>query len=208
ASEPYIIPAVDGTYEVVAKDEKGNQAKTTITIKLPVAEPEDEEAPVIKVGDDVLGATANYEESVTLTITDNKGVASVTINGTPASEPYIIPAVDGTYEVVAKDEKGNQAKTTITIKLPVVIEPEPGDITIIESSGVQTTVFRTIKTDDFSGIEVLAKEKMSIEVYDESGKRVKVGTAKMEDGATRVAMPVGKYKVNMGMFKSLDLEIK
>ncbi|MCQ2216424.1 MAG: hypothetical protein MJZ31_10990, partial [Bacteroidales bacterium] len=89
-----------------------------LTVKVG-AEPEDDEAPVIKVGDDVLGATANYEESVTLTITDNKGVTSVTINGTPASEPYVIPAVDGTYEVVAKDEKGNQAKTTITIKLPV-----------------------------------------------------------------------------------------
>lgn len=96
----------------------------------PEPEPADTEKPVIKVGETVLGPAATYDASVTLTITDNTAVTSVTINGEDATAPYTIPATDGTYVVVAKDAAGNTATVTITIDLPVVEpepEPEPAD---------------------------------------------------------------------------------
>ena len=98
----------------------GQNARFSFTLKIEA----DTEAPEIKDGARVLSGTVNYTTGVTLTITDNKGVTSVTVNGAPASAPYIIPGVDGTYVVEAKDAAGNTTKVTIAVKLPVVPDTE------------------------------------------------------------------------------------
>lgn len=130
ATAPYKIPAVDGVYEVIAKDATDNTATVAITIELPVVEPEDTEKPRIKVYEVEIVSTAKYNAGVELTITDNVGVESVTINGEAASAPYKIPAVVGEYLVEARDAAGNM--TTVTITIVPIEEPKDTEKPVIK----------------------------------------------------------------------------
>lgn len=215
---PYTIPDEDGTYVIVVKDEAGNEASVTVVVDHSLAEPEpdpDTQKPVIKIGDLVLGASHNLEKGAVLTIEDNVGVASVTINGSVASAPYTIEDKDGTYTVIAKDAAGNTTQVVITVKKKTVDPIDPVDPIvppvkpIIEPTDVLTKVFRRVVTEEFVGIEYIADGDCDVVVKDMNGATVATQSEKIDDVVYRVALPKGSYKVDFGSkFKSIPVVIK
>lgn len=119
----------NGTYQIAAADRNGNTAQETVTVSYI-----DTEKPVIGALQVSDPETTQPEKTVTFTVDDEggSGLKEVTFNGESAhvgadGSYTVTVSGDGIYEILAKDQAGNeaQAQGTVSNIVPICTWPSP-----------------------------------------------------------------------------------
>lgn len=151
-----LTTSVNGTYTVTATNELGKTAQTTVTVSGIDNTPPVIGEPAVSYSKDRKTAT------VSLSVTDEGGVASVTFAGIGMSASggsyQALVSQNGSYTVVAVDQAGNQQSATVQVS---GIDLTPPSIQVTSANNTwqksQTVTFSV--TDENSGISAVQVTK-------------------------------------------------
>lgn len=151
-----LTTSVNGTYTVTATNELGKTAQTTVTVSGIDNTPPAIGEPTVSYSEDRKTAT------VSLSVTDEGGVASVTFAGIEMSASggsyQASVSQNGSYTVVAVDQAGNQQSRTVQVS---GIDLTPPSIQVTSANNTwqksQTVTFSV--TDENSGVSAVQVTK-------------------------------------------------
>lgn len=151
-----LTTSVNGTYTVTATNELGKTAQTTVTVSGIDNTPPVIGEPAVSYSKDRKTAT------VSLSVTDEGGVASVTFAGIEMSASggsyQALVSQNGSYTVVAVDQAGNQQSATVQVS---GIDLTPPSIQVMSANNTwqksQTVTFSV--TDENSGVSAVQVTK-------------------------------------------------
>lgn len=151
-----LTTSANGTYTVTATNELGKTAQTTVTVSGIDSTPPVIGEPTVSYSEDRKTAT------VSLSVTDEGGVASVTFAGIEMSASggsyQASVSQNGSYTVVAVDQAGNQQSTTVQVS---GIDLTPPSIQVMSANDTwqksQTVTFSV--TDENSGVSTVQVTK-------------------------------------------------
>ena len=151
-----LTTSANGTYTVTATNELGKTAQTTVTVSGIDNTPPVIGEPAVSYSEDRKTAT------VSLSVTDEGGVASVTFAGIEMSASggsyQALVSQNGSYTVVAVDQAGNQQSTTVQVS---GIDLTPPSIQVTSANNTwqksQTVTFSV--TDENSGVSAVQVTK-------------------------------------------------
>ena len=151
-----LTTSANGTYTVTATNELGKTAQTTVTVSGIDSTPPAIGEPTVSYSKDRKTAT------VSLSVTDEGGVASVTFAGIEMSASggsyQASVSQNGSYTVVAVDQAGNQQSTTVQVS---GIDLTPPSIQVMSANNTwqksQTVTFSV--TDENSGVSAVQVTK-------------------------------------------------
>lgn len=151
-----LTTSANGTYTVTATNELGKTAQTTVTVSGIDSTPPAIGEPTVSYSKDRKTAT------VSLSVTDEGGVASVTFAGIEMSASggsyQASVSQNGSYTVVAVDQAGNQQSATVQVS---GIDLTPPSIQVMSANDTwqksQTVTFSV--TDENSGISAVQVTK-------------------------------------------------
>ena len=151
-----LTTSVNGTYTVTATNELGKTAQTTVTVSGIDNTPPVIGEPAVSYSEDRKTAT------VSLSVTDEGGVASVTFAGIEMSASggsyQASVSQNGSYTVVAVDQAGNQQSATVQVS---GIDLTPPSIQVMSANNTwqksQTVTFSV--TDENSGVSTVQVTK-------------------------------------------------
>ena len=151
-----LTTSTNGTYTVTATNELGKTAQTTVTVSGIDNTPPAIGEPAVSYSDDRKTAT------VSLSVTDEGGVASVTFAGIEMSASggsyQALVSQNGSYTVVAVDQAGNQQFATVQVS---GIDLTPPSIQVTSANNTwqksQTVTFSV--TDENSGVSAVQVTK-------------------------------------------------
>ena len=151
-----LTTSANGTYTVTATNELGKTAQTTVTVSGIDNTPPVIGEPAVSYSEDRKTAT------VSLSVTDEGGVASVTFAGIEMSASggsyQASVSQNGSYTVVAVDQAGNQQSTTVQVS---GIDLTPPSIQVTSANDTwqksQTVTFSV--TDENSGVSAVQVTK-------------------------------------------------
>lgn len=151
-----LTTSANGTYTVTATNELGKTAQTTVTVSGIDSTPPAIGEPTVSYSKDRKTAT------VSLSVTDEGGVASVTFAGIEMSASggsyQALVSQNGSYTVVAVDQAGNQQSTTVQVS---GIDLTPPSIQVMSANDTwqksQTVTFSV--TDENSGVSTVQVTK-------------------------------------------------
>lgn len=151
-----LTTSANGTYTVTATNELGKTAQTTVTVSGIDSTPPAIGEPTVSYSKDRKTAT------VSLSVTDEGGVASVTFAGIEMSASggsyQALVSQNGSYTVVAVDQAGNQQSTTVQVS---GIDLTPPSIQVMSANDTwqksQTVTFSV--TDENSGVSAVQVTK-------------------------------------------------
>ena len=147
-----LTTSANGTYTVTATNELGKTAQTTVTVSGIDSTPPAIGEPTVSYSKDRKTAT------VSLSVTDEGGVASVTFAGIEMSASggsyQALVSQNGSYTVVAVDQAGNQQSATVQVS---GIDLTPPSIQVTSANDTwqksQTVTFSV--TDENSGVSAV-----------------------------------------------------
>lgn len=147
-----LTTSANGTYTVTATNALGKTAQTTVTVSGIDSTPPVIGEPTVSYSEDRKTAT------VSLSVTDEGGVASVTFAGIEMSASggsyQALVSQNGSYTVVAVDQAGNQQSTTVQVS---GIDLTPPSIQVTSANDTwqksQTVTFSV--TDENSGVSAV-----------------------------------------------------
>lgn len=151
-----LTTSVNGTYTVTATNALGKTAQTTVTVSGIDSTPPVIGEPTVSYSEDRKTAT------VSLSVTDEGGVASVTFAGIEMSASggsyQASVSQNGSYTVVAVDQAGNQQSATVQVS---GIDLTPPSIQVMSANNTwqksQTVTFSV--TDENSGVSTVQVTK-------------------------------------------------
>lgn len=151
-----LTTSANGTYTVTATNELGKTAQTTVTVSGIDSTPPAIGEPTVSYSEDRKTAT------VSLSVTDEGGVASVTFAGIEMSASggsyQASVSQNGSYTVVAVDQAGNQQSATVQVS---GIDLTPPSIQVMSANNTwqksQTVTFSV--TDENSGVSTVQVTK-------------------------------------------------
>ena len=151
-----LTTSANGTYTVTATNELGKTAQTTVTVSGIDNTPPAIGEPAVSYSEDRKTAT------VSLSVTDEGGVASVTFAGIEMSASggsyQASVSQNGSYTVVAVDQEGNQQSRTVQVS---GIDLTPPSIQVMSANNTwqksQTVTFSV--TDENSGVSTVQVTK-------------------------------------------------
>lgn len=151
-----LTTSANGTYTVTATNELGKTAQTTVTVSGIDSTPPAIGEPAVSYSEDRKTAT------VSLSVTDEGGVASVTFAGIEMSASggsyQASVSQNGSYTVVAVDQAGNQQSATVQVS---GIDLTPPSIQVTSANDTwqksQTVTFSV--TDENSGVSAVQVTK-------------------------------------------------
>ena len=151
-----LITSANGTYTVTATNALGKTAQTTLTVSGIDSTPPVIGEPSVSYSEDRKTAT------VSLSVTDEGGVASVTFAGIEMSASggsyQALVSQNGSYTVVAVDQAGNQQSATVQVS---GIDLTPPSIQVTSANNTwqksQTVTFSV--TDENSGVSAVQVTK-------------------------------------------------
>ena len=151
-----LTTSTNGTYTVTATNELGKTAQTTVTVSGIDSTPPAIGEPTVSYSEDRKTAT------VSLSVTDEGGVASVTFAGIEMSASggsyQASVSQNGSYTVVAVDQAGNQQSATVQVS---GIDLTPPSIQVTSANDTwqksQTVTFSV--TDENSGVSTVQVTK-------------------------------------------------
>lgn len=151
-----LTTSANGTYTVTATNELGKTAQTTVTVSGIDNTPPVIGEPTVSYSEDRKTAT------VSLSVTDEGGVASVTFAGIEMSASggsyQASVSQNGSYTVVAVDQAGNQQSATVQVS---GIDLTPPSIQVMSANNTwqksQTVTFSV--TDENSGVSTVQVTK-------------------------------------------------
>ena len=151
-----LTTSANGTYTVTATNELGKTAQTTVTVSGIDNTPPVIGEPAVSYSEDRKTAT------VSLSVTDEGGVASVTFAGIEMSASggsyQASVSQNGSYTVVAVDQAGNQQSATVQVS---GIDLTPPSIQVMSANNTwqksQTVTFSV--TDENSGVSTVQVTK-------------------------------------------------
>ena len=151
-----LTTSANGTYTVTATNELGKTAQTTVTVSGIDSTPPVIGEPAVSYSEDRKTAT------VSLSVTDEGGVASVTFAGIEMSASggsyQASVSQNGSYTVVAVDQAGNQQSATVQVS---GIDLTPPSIQVMSANNTwqksQTVTFSV--TDENSGVSTVQVTK-------------------------------------------------
>ena len=151
-----LTTSANGTYTVTATNELGKTAQTTVTVSGIDSTPPVIGEPAVSYSEDRKTAT------VSLSVTDEGGVASVTFAGIEMSASggsyQASVSQNGSYTVVAVDQAGNQQSRTVQVS---GIDLTPPSIQVMSANNTwqksQTVTFSV--TDENSGVSTVQVTK-------------------------------------------------
>ena len=151
-----LTTSTNGTYTVTATNELGKTAQTTVTVSGIDSTPPAIGEPTVSYSKDRKTAT------VSLSVTDEGGVASVTFAGIEMSASggsyQALVSQNGSYTVVAVDQAGNQQFATVQVS---GIDLTPPSIQVTSANNTwqksQTVTFSV--TDENSGVSTVQVTK-------------------------------------------------
>ena len=151
-----LTTSANGTYTVTATNELGKTAQTTVTVSGIDNTPPAIGEPTVSYSEDRKTAT------VSLSVTDEGGVASVTFAGIEMSASggsyQASVSQNGSYTVVAVDQAGNQQSATVQVS---GIDLTPPSIQVMSANNTwqksQTVTFSV--TDENSGVSTVQVTK-------------------------------------------------
>lgn len=151
-----LTTSVNGTYTVTATNELGKTAQTTVTVSGIDNTPPVIGEPAVSYSKDRKTAT------VSLSVTDEGGVASVTFAGIEMSASggsyQALVSQNGSYTVVAVDQAGNQQSTTVQVS-GIDLTPPSIQVTSANNSWQKSQTVTFSVTDENSGVSTVQVTK-------------------------------------------------
>ena len=147
-----LTTSANGTYTVTATNALGKTAQTTVTVSGIDSTP-----PVI--GEPSVSYSENRKTAtVSLSVTDEGGVASVTFAGIEMSSSggsyQALVSQNGSYTVVAVDQAGNQQSTTVQVS-GIDLTPPSIQVTSANNSWQKSQTVTFSVTDENSGVSAV-----------------------------------------------------
>ena len=147
-----LTTSVNGTYTVTATNALGKTAQTTVTVSGIDNTPPVIGEPAVSYSEDRKTAT------VSLSVTDEGGVASVTFAGIEMSASggsyQALVSQNGSYTVVAVDQAGNQQSTTVQVS-GIDLTPPSIQVTSANNSWQKSQTVTFSVTDENSGVSAV-----------------------------------------------------
>ena len=151
-----LTTSVNGTYTVTATNALGKTAQTTVTVSGIDNTPPVIGEPAVSYSEDRKTAT------VSLSVTDEGGVASVTFAGIEMSASggsyQALVSQNGSYTVVAVDQAGNQQSTTVQVS-GIDLTPPSIQVTSANNSWQKSQTVTFSVTDENSGVSAVQVTK-------------------------------------------------
>lgn len=151
-----LTTSANGTYTVTATNELGKTAQTTVTVSGIDNTPPVIGEPAVSYSEDRKTAT------VSLSITDEGGVASVTFAGIEMSASggsyQASVSQNGSYTVVAVDQAGNQQSATVQVS-GIDLTPPSIQVTSANNSWQKSQTVTFSVTDENSGVSAVQVTK-------------------------------------------------
>ncbi len=151
-----LTTSANGTYTVTATNELGKTAQTTVTVSGIDNTPPVIGEPAVSYSEDRKTAT------VSLSVTDEGGVASVTFAGIEMSASggsyQALVSQNGSYTVVAVDQAGNQQSTTVQVS-GIDLTPPSIQVTSANNSWQKSQTVTFSVTDENSGVSTVQVTK-------------------------------------------------
>ena len=151
-----LTTSTNGTYTVTATNELGKTAQTTVTVSGIDSTPPAIGEPTVSYSEDRKTAT------VSLSVTDEGGVASVTFAGIEVSASggsyQASVSQNGSYTVVAVDQAGNQQSTTVQVS-GIDLTPPSIQVTSANNSWQKSQTVTFSVTDENSGVRAVQVTK-------------------------------------------------
>ena len=151
-----LTTSANGTYTVTATNELGKTAQTTVTVSGIDNTPPAIGEPTVSYSEDRKTAT------VSLSVTDEGGVASVTFAGIEMSASggsyQALVSQNGSYTVVAVDQAGNQQSTTVQVS-GIDLTPPSIQVTSANNSWQKSQTVTFSVTDENSGVSTVQVTK-------------------------------------------------
>ena len=147
-----LTTSANGTYTVTATNELGKTAQTTVTVSGIDSTPPAIGEPTVSYSEDRKTAT------VSLSVTDEGGVASVTFAGIEMSASggsyQASVSQNGSYTVVAVDQAGNQQSATVQVS-GIDLTPPSIQVTSANNSWQKSQTVTFSVTDENSGVSAV-----------------------------------------------------
>lgn len=147
-----LTTSANGTYTVTATNELGKTAQTTVTVSGIDSTPPVIGEPTVSYSEDRKTAT------VSLSVTDEGGVASVTFAGIEMSASggsyQASVSQNGSYTVVAVDQAGNQQSATVQVS-GIDLTPPSIQVTSANNSWQKSQTVTFSVTDENSGVSAV-----------------------------------------------------
>lgn len=147
-----LTTSANGTYTVTATNALGKTAQTTLTVSGIDSTPPAIGEPVVSYSEDRKTAT------VSLSVTDEGGVASVTFAGIEMSASggsyQASVSQNGSYTVVAVDQAGNQQSATVQVS-GIDLTPPSIQVTSANNSWQKSQTVTFSVTDENSGVSAV-----------------------------------------------------
>ena len=147
-----LTTSANGTYTVTATNELGKTAQTTVTVSGIDSTPPAIGEPTVSYSKDRKTAT------VSLSVTDEGGVASVTFAGIEMSASggsyQASVSQNGSYTVVAVDQAGNQQSATVQVS-GIDLTPPSIQVTSANNSWQKSQTVTFSVTDENSGVSTV-----------------------------------------------------
>ena len=151
-----LTTSANGTYTVTATNELGKTAQTTVTVSGIDSTPPAIGEPAVSYSEDRKTAT------VSLSVTDEGGVASVTFAGIEMSASggsyQASVSQNGSYTVVAVDQAGNQQSATVQVS-GIDLTPPSIQVTSANNSWQKSQTVTFSVTDENSGVSAVQVTK-------------------------------------------------
>ena len=151
-----LTTSANGTYTVTATNALGKTAQTTVTVSGIDNTPPAIGEPTVSYSEDRKTAT------VSLSVTDEGGVASVTFAGIEMSASggsyQASVSQNGSYTVVAVDQAGNQQSTTVQVS-GIDLTPPSIQVTSANNSWQKSQTVTFSVTDENSGVSAVQVTK-------------------------------------------------
>lgn len=151
-----LTTSANGTYTVTATNALGKTAQTTVTVSGIDSTPPVIGEPTVSYSEDRKTAT------VSLSVTDEGGVASVTFAGIEMSASggsyQALVSQNGSYTVVAVDQAGNQQSTTVQVS-GIDLTPPSIQVTSANNSWQKSQTVTFSVTDENSGVSTVQVTK-------------------------------------------------
>lgn len=151
-----LTTSANGTYTVTATNALGKTAQTTVTVSGIDSTPPVIGEPAVSYSKDRKTAT------VSLSVTDEGGVASVTFAGIEMSASggsyQASVSQNGSYTVVAVDQAGNQQSTTVQVS-GIDLTPPSIQVTSANNSWQKSQTVTFSVTDENSGVSTVQVTK-------------------------------------------------
>lgn len=163
-----LTTSANGTYTVTATNELGKTAQTTVTVSGIDNTPPVIGEPAVSYSEDRKTAT------VSLSITDEGGVASVTFAGIEMSASggsyQASVSQNGSYTVVAVDQAGNQQSRTVQVS-GIDLTPPSIQVTSANNSWQKSQTVTFSVTDENSGVSTVqvTRDGASVAYTESSG---------------------------------------